>query len=259
MKRFAIVLVLVFSAACRSAGPSADDPVARLFEDHYPDFVASAGAHHAGCDVALKAKGDAGTKHDDMTTSIDVDASGNFRLTREDGSELIEVGLHAWSKARDGKLEKLEAGSRPDLERDAAAAQWRSVLEPMRDRIKLKKTGTKKLGLRPVEMWDFTLEAGDGNDASAPKSEKGAGKIEIDEATGFPVRVDLTASWIATPPGGGGSVHYDLEKMGCAVTELGTVKPIESPGDAKATPTPAPSATAKPSPKATPKTGKKTR
>ena len=236
MRRLAIIAALLGCAGCRSSGPAANDPVAHLFEDRYPDFVAAAGAHHAGCEVAIKAKGDAGTKHDDLTTSVDVDGNGNFRLVRDDGSELVQVGLHAWTKTRDGHFEKIEAGSRADLERDAAVAEWRSVLEPMRDRIRLKKTGSKKLGSRPVETWDLTIDAGDGNDAAAPKTEKGAGKVETDEATGFAVRVELGGTWLATPPGGGGKVHYDLEKMSCAVTELGSVKTIEAPGEEKATP-----------------------
>lgn len=250
----AALLAIAGALGCSSSGPAADDPVSRLFENHYQEFVASAGAHHAGCDVAIRAKGDAGSKRDALTTSVDVDAQGGYRLVREDGSELIHVGLHAWSKSRDGKVEPRESGARSDLERDAAVAEWRTVLEPLRDRVRLKKTGSKKLGTRAVETWDLTLEPG--GDKSGPKVEKGSGKLETDVQTGFPVRMELTASWSADAPGGAqGRVNFEIEKMGCAVTELGKVQKVDAPGETKATPVEAtPTPAAKPSPKSTKKT-----
>ena len=213
-------------AGCGSHGAGADDPVSRLFEDHYPEFVAAAKAHHAGCDLALSAKGTAGSKHDSLSTSVDVDANGSYRVVHDEGAELVRVGQRTWTRPKDGKAQALEAGAQADLARDAAVAEWRSVLEPLRSHVKLKAAGSGRLGSRPTEMYEISFDTSASGDA--PKVEKGAGKFELDEETGFPVKVDLTLVW--TAKGADGTrVSYSLDKMGCAVTQLGAVAPIVPP------------------------------
>lgn len=237
-------------AGCNSNGSAPDDPVERLFSNHYQELVLAAGSHHAGCDLALAAKGPGGTKRDTLTTSVDVDKMGNYRLVHEDGSELIRVGLHTWQKDAEGAIAPIEAGANADLQRDTAAAEWRGLLAPIKDHVKLKATGSGTLGSRETTKYDLTFTPGGSGDG--PKVEKGAGKIEVDSETGVPVKVSLTASWSApAPEGGAGRVEYSLEKMECAVTKLGGVEPIVAPGSsiAAASPAPAESAAATATPK----------
>ena len=251
---------LLLAAGCSGRRSASGSPEDKLFESSYEAFVHAAGAHRGGCEIALTAKGDGGKKSDAMSTKVEVDEHGSYHIERDDGWELVRVGLVTWEREKGGKFERVETGARMDLARDDAMVAWRDVLRPMRDRISLKRTGSKKLGKRDLDTYDITVEAGGGADGGLSITE-GKGTAELDAETGFPVTLTFEGTWEspATPPAEG-RVTWTTEKLSCAITELGGVETIP-PAIAPATPAPSPSPSPSPkaTPKATPKPGTKKR
>lgn len=262
---FVLAGIVLLPGCSQESGPGTD-PVKRMFESSYGAFVADAGAHRATCELALKAKGDGGKRNDAMKTLVEVDETGSFRIERDD-FELVHVGSIAWQRT-DPKapLKRTESGARPELLRDAAAAPWRALLEPFAERVKLERTGSKRLGDREVDVFAVALDAGGGADGG-PTAEAGTGTVELDAVTGWPVAFTFEGGWEAAAPGGAvrGRVSYTVDTLACAVT-LGDVNKIEPPEKVgpppvklaeAATPTPAASAaaTAKPKPAPTKKKG----
>ncbi len=254
MKRLLFLSLVV--AGCNGSRGQAADPLARAFDASYAAFIASAGAHKAGCEVEISAKGDAGRKTDSFETTVEVDERGHYRVTRGDGRVTLRVGSLAWEGEGD-KLARIEAGARPDLTRDSAVAAWRPLLAPFRDRITLTKGAGKKLGDRDVEIYALSVEPGGGADGG-PAISSGSGSLEIDAATGFPVGFSFEGEWEAPAPDAGrGRVRFKAEKLVCGVAGLGSVEELVAPERVgpPETATPAP-ATPSPLPVATKKKGK---
>lgn len=231
-----IVLLGIVAAGCNSSAGVAADPLARAFETPYATFIAAAGAHKAGCEIEISAKGDAGRKTDSMELTVEVDDSGDYRIVRGDGHVTMRVGSIAWQGEKD--LARIEAGARPDLLRDSAAAGWRPILAPFRERFALSRAGSKKLGNRDVEVYSLAVDPGGGADGG-PAISSGSGNVELDAKTGFPVGFSFEGEWEAPAPDADrGRVRYKAEKLVCGVAELGAVADITAP-DAAASPTPA--------------------
>lgn len=245
-----VVAACVAATGCSRTGGAGDgSPVERMFDAPYEKFLFEAGAHQGACEISITAKGNAGTQSDGTDTSIEVDAEGNYRLSRETSFEMVRVGNLLWQRAgSSAKWEAIEGGARGDLVRDDAIAGWRTVLAPLRDRITLKKTGTRTAGGRTIEEFDIVVEAGGGADGGVQALD-GKGNVGLDQETGFPVSFAFEGSWEgpAMAPADG-RVTWTADKLACAITEWGAVEAVTP---AIAAPTPAaPEATGSPTPAA---------
>ena len=232
--------VFVATAACSTSRGKDGKPVDRMFDANYEAFIADAKAHKGTCEISISARGDGGEQSNGLTTTVEVDDEGSFRVEREGAFELVRVGSVAWQRSAGGKFERIESGARSDLTRDDAIAAWRDVLAPLRERLDLAKQGSRKLGDRTIDEYAITAEAGGGADGGLQIVEA-KGAVGLDAETGFPVSLTFEGAWEgpATPPAEG-RVTWTVEKLACSVSELGGVPAITP---AIATPTVAPTTT----------------
>lgn len=227
------VLALLAGAVsgCRTQEGASRDPAVLMFDAPYQHFLTAAGAHSGACEVEITAKGDGGTKTDSLSTRVEVDPSGDYRVVRADGWEIVRVDSVSWQRpdAR-AKFERVDMGARSDLARDAAVAGWRPLLAPFRDRITLEHEKTRTLGDRNLDVYRIVAQPGGGADGG-PQLENGEGRVEIDAATGFPVGFDFQGSWNApAAPPGTGRVTFTVGKLTCGLAGFGEVAEIEAPG-----------------------------
>ncbi len=224
--------VLLLSGLAAGCGPSvgpADDLRAQIFEVPYQSFIADAGGHRATCEIAVSARGEQGRLRDELSSAVEVDDAGNYRVRRGDGWETVRVGSISWQRPKGGGFARVESGARADLLRDAAAAGWRLVLAPVRSRLAFTRTGSKELGEREIEVYRVIGDPGGGGDGGAVL-ERGEGTVEVDARTGFPVSFRFRGAFSANAPTPAvGRVAYDVESIACSVTVLGGIAPIPPP------------------------------
>jgi hypothetical protein len=178
------------------------------------------------------------------TTDVWVDRAGNYRLHEENdqdgGRDVVLHGRELAVALRYGKMVRriAEEPEPSQLLEQALGAAW-SLFELAGPRVRITPASGEAYGAIKAAAFDVSLGPADAA-AKGPRTasyglrawretaviEALAGRVLADEATGAPMRVDLTARFSGRGPNGPVAGTFEVRS---ALTDVGTTPPIARP------------------------------